>query len=102
MLRPSDVVGADWPEDIPEVIYVDDFGSAITGLRATRYPQNMALSVPGVSLLPAARTFSEVPVGRPFWYANSLGLIEIAVNQGRADHLLGLKIGDPVQLGAAT
>jgi S-adenosylmethionine hydrolase len=37
-----------------------------------------------------------VPAGTPFWYVNSLGLVEIAVNQGRADQCLELAIGDAV------
>ena len=43
-----------------------------------------------------ARTFSEVAVGQAFWYENSNGLVEIAVNQGRADRVLGLGLGDPI------
>jgi S-adenosylmethionine hydrolase len=34
----------------------------------------------------------------PFWYENSNGLVEIAVNQGRADLDLGLAIGSPVEM----
>jgi hypothetical protein len=32
-----------------------------------------------------------------FWYENSNGLVEIAVNQGRADRELGLTIGIPIE-----
>jgi S-adenosylmethionine hydrolase len=35
-----------------------------------------------------------------FWYENSNGLVEIAVNQGRADRKLGLTIGTPVEIVA--
>jgi len=31
-----------------------------------------------------------------FWYENSNGLAEIAVNQGRADHALGLAVGSAI------
>src|SRR5260221_648728 len=44
------------------------------------------------------RTFSEVPEGEAFWYENSSGLAEIAVNAGRADTALGLAIGAPVAI----
>ncbi|MEJ2424284.1 MAG: SAM-dependent chlorinase/fluorinase, partial [Candidatus Thiodiazotropha sp.] len=40
-----------------------------------------------------ARTFSEVPQGAPFWYRNSLGLVELAVNRDSAASLLGLELG---------
>ena len=43
-------------------------------------------------MLERATTFSDRPPGAPFWYENSNGLVEIAVNQGRADRDLGLAI----------
>jgi hypothetical protein len=45
-----------------------------------------------------APTFSAVPAGHAFWYVNSNGLAEIAVNDGRADTALGLRIGSPVRV----
>jgi S-adenosyl-L-methionine hydrolase (adenosine-forming) len=44
-----------------------------------------------------AGTFSDRPIGTAFWYENSNGLVEIAVNQGRADRDLGLA-GSPVEM----
>jgi S-adenosyl-L-methionine hydrolase (adenosine-forming) len=44
------------------------------------------------------RTFGDRPPGMAFWYENSNGVAEIAVNQGRADRDLGLKIGTPVEI----
>ncbi len=35
----------------------------------------------------------DVPPGRPFWYENANGLVEIAVNLGRADADLALEVG---------
>jgi S-adenosyl-L-methionine hydrolase (adenosine-forming) len=49
-------------------------------------------------VLERARTFADLPPGAPFWYENSNGLAEIAVNQGRADQALGLAIGSPVEI----
>jgi len=45
-----------------------------------------------------AGTFSDRPIGTAFWYENSNGLVEIAVNQGRADRDLGLAIGSPIEM----
>ena len=39
-----------------------------------------------------------ISLGTAFWYENSNGLAEIAVNQGRADRELGLAIGTPVEI----
>jgi S-adenosyl-L-methionine hydrolase (adenosine-forming) len=49
-------------------------------------------------VLERAGTFSDRPLGTAFWYVNSNGLVEIAVNQGRADRDLGLAIGYPVEI----
>jgi S-adenosyl-L-methionine hydrolase (adenosine-forming) len=88
-----------WPDDLCEVVYVDHFGNAMTGVRAATLPPNARLAAAG-RILERARTFSDQPPGTAFWYENSNGLAEIAVNQGRADHELGLSIGTQVQLVA--
>src|SRR5690606_15375754 len=85
-----------WPDDLWEVIYVDGFGNAMTGVRASRLGPGTRLSAGGRTL-DSARTFAEVPAGRPFWYVNSSGLVELAVNGGSAASVLGLAVGDPVQ-----
>jgi S-adenosyl-L-methionine hydrolase (adenosine-forming) len=88
---------ADWPDDLAEIVYVDHFGNAMSGLRAAMLPPDARLAVAGC-LLERARTFSDRPPGTAFWYENSNGLAEIAVNQGRADRDLDLAVGSPVEL----
>jgi S-adenosylmethionine hydrolase len=87
----------DWPDDLDEVVYIDHFGNAMTGLRAATLPPDAKLGVAG-QLLQRAGTFSDRPVGTAFWYENSNGLVEIAVNRGRADRDLSLAIGSPVEM----
>jgi S-adenosyl-L-methionine hydrolase (adenosine-forming) len=87
----------DWPDDLGEIIYVDHFGNAMTGLRAAMLPPNARLAA-AARVLERARTFGDRPRGAAFWYENSNGLAEIAVNQGRADRDLGLAIGIPVEI----
>ncbi len=84
-----------WPDDLFQIIYVDSFGNAITGIRSTAIADNL-LIVAGGKMLNKKATFSSVPIEQAFWYNNSSGLIEIAVNRGRADRLLGLAPGDKV------
>ena len=60
-------------------------------------PPDARLVVAG-RLLERAGTFSDQPPGTTFWYENSNGLVEIAVNQGRADRELGLTIGMPIEI----
>ncbi|MDX8477515.1 SAM-dependent chlorinase/fluorinase [Mesorhizobium sp. VK24D] len=87
----------DWPEDLAEIVYIDHFGNAMTGLRAARLPAGARLAAAD-RVVEAATTFSDRPPGTAFWYENSNGLAEIAVNQGRADGELGLAIGSPVEI----
>jgi S-adenosylmethionine hydrolase len=87
----------DWPDDLPEIAYIDRYGNAITGLRAAALPGGTRLAVSGRALI-RARTFSDVPAGEAFWYENSNGLAEIAVNTGRAEAVLGLSIGTAVTI----
>jgi S-adenosylmethionine hydrolase len=82
----------DWPDDLAEIVYVDHYGNALTGLRGECLSERGRVVVAGRAIGHAA-TFSAVPDGEAFWYVNSNGLIEIAVNGGRADRALGLAIG---------
>lgn len=81
--------------DLPRVIYVDHYGNAMTGLRACDVPQGARVRA-GNRLLRNARTFGDAPRGQVFWYANSVGLLEIAAGQASAARLLGLRVGSPV------
>ena len=88
---------ADWPDDLFRVVYIDRFGNAMTGVRASAVASGMLLEVNGQPVK-MARTFSDVPQGEAFWYANANGLVEFAVNRGRADAELGLKTGTAFNL----
>jgi S-adenosylmethionine hydrolase len=90
----------DWPDELPRVVYIDRFGNAVTGVRAATLAPTALVSVNGRALTPAP-TFSAVATGEPFWYANSSGLVEIAVNRGRADTLLDIGVGTSVTFGEA-
>jgi len=91
------LVGAGWPDQLAEVIYADVYGNLYTGLRGDRVGDDAVLTVGGLRLA-HARTFSAVPAGEPFWYRNSCGLVEIAVNGGSARERLGLGVGAGIGL----
>lgn len=82
----------DWPDDLAEIVYVDHYGNAMTGSRAAVLDRGAAIGIAGRRIA-AARTFADVPAGAAFWYENSCGLAEIAVNGGRADREFGLGVG---------
>lgn len=83
----------DWPDDLPEAVYVDSFGNVMTGLRGKALSDKGQIETPDGRKIVRARTFSDVPKGSPFWYENANGLVEIAVNGGRADKAMGLAVG---------
>ncbi len=90
--------GTDWPDDLAEVIYLDHYGNAITGLRAASLAPDATLEAAGQRLR-RARTFSGQPHGTAFWYENANGLAEISLNRGRAADSLSLVVGSPVLPG---
>jgi S-adenosylmethionine hydrolase len=78
-------------QELARIIYIDHYGNAMTGLRESK---NSWLLRSGGRTLAYARTFEEA--GGPFWYENSMGLVEIAAPRGSAARLLRLRIGSPV------
>jgi hypothetical protein len=93
LLRPFDRNDlSDWPHDLAEVIYFDHYGNAMTGLRYRETYAGKTLIVNGIEIKQAG-TFGDVEEQQAFWYKNSSGLVEIAVNKGRAEQQLALKLG---------
>jgi S-adenosylmethionine hydrolase len=93
----SQMAGRDLPNELPRLVYADVYGNLMTGLRAASLKRDAVVHAGGRELA-FARTFCEVPAGEAFWYENAFGLVELAVNQGRADVVLGLGPGDPVRI----
>jgi S-adenosylmethionine hydrolase len=91
------LVGADWPTTLHEVVYIDHYGNAMTGIYAPELGVDSILTVAGVELN-YARTFSDVGPNQLFWYYNSNELVEIAQNGASAAHTLNLHIGTPIRL----
>jgi len=87
----------EWPIDLAEIIYLDAFGNAMTGLHGARISKHAALVLNGTRIN-YARVFAEAEKGVPFWYVNSNGLVEIAMNQADAAQTLGLEIGMQLQI----
>lgn len=86
-----------WPEDLAQIIYLDPYGNAYSGIRAAQVAPAATLIWQG-QRLPRVRTFADVPLGSPLCYANSQGLLEIAVNGDSAQQRLGLHLGAEVTL----
>jgi hypothetical protein len=87
-------LGAD---DLAEVIYIDHYGNVLTGLRASHVSRSAKIEAGGRQLA-YARVFAEATPGNPFWYENSVGLVEIAINGASAAELMGMRVGDSVRI----
>ena len=79
--------------DLAEIIYIDHYGNAMTGLRAGVLQHGDKLLLGSVELS-YAPVFSQAQSMQPFWYENCIGLIEIALDRGDAAALLDIKVGD--------
>jgi S-adenosylmethionine hydrolase len=93
----ADLDRAAWPHEFAQIVYVDGFGNAISGMRAENLSPNHRILVHNVEIK-GETTFASVPQGTLFWYANSNGLVEIACNRGRADQRLGIGVGAAIDV----
>jgi S-adenosyl-L-methionine hydrolase (adenosine-forming) len=78
-----------------EIITVDRFGNCVTNLMA---PRGGSCSVGGLALGEVRRTYGDAPRGDAIALTGSSGLLEIAIRDGSATAVLGLRRGDRVVL----
>ncbi|ASJ05029.1 SAM hydrolase/SAM-dependent halogenase family protein [Thermococcus barossii] len=79
------------------VIYIDDFGNVILNLEDYEKPR--AVELPDFDLsIPYLDTYGQVKPGELLALPGSHDYLEIAVNQGSAAEMLGLKVGDEVRV----
>ena len=86
--------------DYYAIVYIDHYGNACTGIRMSSISSQCVLEVDEVKIN-FARFFAEVEAGQYFWYENSIGLVEIAMNMGNAATSLRLSIGQVVAVISA-
>ena len=96
-LEKNKLVGKDWPIELAEIIYIDHYGNAMTGLSACLVPTESNLQV-GDQQLDFARNYSESDENKMFWYKNSFGLVELSQRQGSIAAELGLNIGNKISV----
>ena len=95
LMRSDAVTRFPWPDDLSEIVYVDAYGNVVTGLRSIGVKHDSQLHIENSDdkTFSNARTFSDVSPGTAFWYENSSGLVELAINGNRAADVLGLRVG---------
>ena len=86
-----------WPENLYEIVYIDGYGNGITGISADAVDPASVLRLSSQDIH-YAQKFADVSPNQGFWYKNSMGLIEVAVNQGNAQSQYQFDIGSPVSL----
>jgi len=95
-LTPIDTLDVEFDAgDLARVIYIDHYGNAWTGVRAA--PADARVSAAGERFR-HSECFGQVGKGEGFWFINSVGLLELAVNRGNAAEAYGLTVGTPVQV----
>ncbi len=105
----KDFVRLKWPEPRKqrggiegEVVYIDRFGNAITNLESTLLRGSAGAScevyAKGRRICPLRTFYQGVAPKTPIALAGSSGFLEIAVNGGSAEKLLGVRIGTRVVL----
>ncbi len=95
-IEPAKLYQPDWPRELFEVVYVDPYGNAVTGIAAESLADDAVLEAGGRACR-YHRTFAEAGGGELFWYRNANGLVELALNQGSAADDAGLRVGSRVQ-----
>jgi S-adenosylmethionine hydrolase len=83
--------------DLAEIVYIDHYGNAMTGLRAANVERAATIGV-REHRVEWARTFADAAHGAAFWCENSIGLVEIAANRDSAAQRLHLHVGDRVAI----
>lgn len=97
-LSPTDKLQVEFDTaDLPRIIYIDHYGNAFTGIRAAGIAPSSRVHVRGMEL-GHGETFGRLGRGQGFWFSNSVGLLELAVNRGSAAADYGLQVGDEVAL----
>ena len=95
LIREATIMG----DDLSEIVYIDHYGNACTGLFAADLSHDASIAIEGTAISYAS-TFSAGPPGKLFWYANSLGLVEISVGNGNAAQEFDLRIGQAISVMA--
>jgi S-adenosylmethionine hydrolase len=82
------------PDTGPRVLWVDGFGNLVTNLKAPA----RRMRIHNHDITATATTYSEGRPNEPFVYVGSMGYLEVAVRETRADKLLGARAGMKVEL----
>ena len=78
----------------PRVLWTDGFGNLVTNLK----PPARRMRIHNHDITATATTYADGRPNEPFVYVGSMGYLEVAVRDARADKLLGARSGMKVEL----
>jgi S-adenosylmethionine hydrolase len=78
----------------PRILWVDGFGNLVTNLK----PPVRPMRIHSHYITAAAKTYWDAKPNEPFVYVGSMGYLEIAVREQRADRMLGARSGMQIEL----
>lgn len=94
-IKPSNLVTLN-EQYTNEIIYIDHYGNCWSSLRSEQINEKIVFNINNTHIS-YAPVFADTVKGHAFWYINSSGFVEFAVNQGNAQEKLKLEIGNPLQ-----
>jgi S-adenosylmethionine hydrolase len=98
------------PRHLPEddvikgnVVYIDSFGNLVTDIRRAEFERvgrgrNFSILLIGDEINSISRRYADVDEGDKLALFNSEGLLEIAINQGKASQLLNMRVNAVIRI----
>jgi S-adenosylmethionine hydrolase len=85
------------------IIHIDKFGNLITDIprrlfEAAISDRQFVIELAGIKLDRLSRSYADAPAGEPLAIFDSFDNLEIAVNHANAAKVLGVQIGDDIQI----
>lgn len=85
------------------IIHIDHYGNAITNITENQFKKpaknrRFQIKVRNDYVQKLVEAYNDVPEGEMLAVFGSSGLLEIAINQGRANDLLGIRLKDTVRI----
>ena len=89
----ENLVGTEWPDDLEEVIYIDHYGNAVTGIKLDRIFDENKVFIINDYKISYKKAFFCANENECFWFCNSSNLLEISAKQDSAKNIMKLSIG---------
>ena len=85
------------------IIHIDKFGNLVTNIpevliRERVWGRNIKIYVGNVILDNLSNTFGNVAEGEPVAYVGSAGMLEVGINKGNAEEMLGVQKGAQISI----